>query len=396
MQKKIILLLGIVLAIALIGVSYTNISKTEKEEKIEEIVDMEENQEMISLQEAREHIERLMEQGKNGSYQNLVFEEFTPAITSEDAVCTLQIEKPKRYHDLENKSLVEAQVEVLKQFYGDNLDMKEVVEWQTQLPYKKAIKKFENGTYPSEEIPYLTYHKAEFHGQVSGGINSLWIDLGMEGALPDSENMLDKKYYAFGSEEELATCYETSNKKMSVKEAIAEVEKYFNENFPIPLESEERYCVSEVGIIKQKSGTYAFDFGVRRAYHGVLFEYAPSGTYAYKTEEQIDAMEVLLTGEAEIPFFNGMELNNKITVTDTSKEILDPIAAVDYVSKKIGNFTTYEFYGMELAYQSVMDENGICTATPVWMLLLRNQTDDKETRFYVNVATGELSSRVME
>ena len=47
MQKKIILLLGIVLAIALIGVSYTNISKTEKEEKIEEIVDMEENQEMI-------------------------------------------------------------------------------------------------------------------------------------------------------------------------------------------------------------------------------------------------------------------------------------------------------------------------------------------------------------
>ncbi len=395
MRKKIMVVLGIMLVIAILGVSYMNTSKTKKEEKVEEIVVSEEKEEMVSLQTARENLNSLMEEGKKGAYRNLVFEEFTPAITSEDAIYTLQIETPTRYHDMENESLVETQVEVLKQFFGEDMDMNALVEWNTQQSYQELMEEFENGTYSSEQIPYMVYDKDELHGQVSGGISSLWMDLGIEGAMPDDENALDKKYYAFGAEKDLATCYKTSNKKMSVKEAIAEVENYFNENLPIPLESDERYCVSEVEVIKQEDGTYAFEMFVRNSYHGVLFEFELLGA-DYGVNQEADRMVVLLEGEGEIPFFNGMSLNNKITVIDTKKEILDPIAAVDYVSKKIGDSTVYDLYGMELAYQSIRGEDGICTATPVWMLLLRRQTDDKETRFYVNASTGELSSRVVK
>lgn len=394
MKKKLIACIIVLAAILLVSVFVV----TDRKEKTEEKIVTEEMDGMMTLQEVRDSLPALMEKMKNGGFSNLEFDQFIPAVTDKDEIYNLSIKYPERYRNYDNKKLVEEQIKVLKAFYGEELDYDCITDWQKERPsYKKLMKSIEDGTYNSERVPYIVYDKGEgkIHAQVEGGLTSLWIDTGTKGVSPSGNyKVLDKTYYKYATDGSLEEKYQTEDGEMSVAQAVEELEKYFNEDFPIENDGGFQYRASKIQVLEMKKGIYGFDIGYRRAYDGVLFEYEDSGTVGMRPEETADMTESLLTGKGKVPFFNGFVGNAVVTHEgEAVKRVVSPENALQFISQKIGNNTTYHVSGMELSYKEVMKE-GYSEATLVWKVDTSNKTDKKKTIFYVNAVTGELISRV--
>lgn len=394
-MKRKLIGIGTICIIIAIGI-LTLISKQEKvkEQQLRETV----KKENMSLQEVRDSVEAFMEKGKAGEYRNLTFDTFTPAITEKDCIYKLSINYPDRYKNYDDEKLLETQMNVLKSFYGEDIDLSYVSNYMENISYEKMKKQMKEGNYESKSVPFLVYHKDEIHAQVDGGISSLWVDMGeLKGNIPrENYKIEDKLYYRYAADASLKDSYQTKSGKMTVEQAITELETYFNDNFPIEKNSEERYKADRIRILKIKDNQYAFDIGYRREYDGVLFEYEDSGTMGIAVQDQMDMSEAVVAEEGKVTFFNGFNMNSEIVRGgEEIKTVISLDRALGYIAEKLGNETEYHVTGIELAYKETLKKEG-SEAVPVWKFCLRNQTDNKVTFFYVDVVTGELSSRTRE
>lgn len=388
-NKLMIIIISIFLLILIAAVGMF-INKSKEEKELESI--LKEGTTFVNLQEAREQMIQVMEKAKDGTYRNMKFKEFIPVITEENYVAAVTVTTPNAEMTVDS---IDNQVKVLETFFGENLDTNFLYDNMENLDLETLKEKVANGTY-SSDFCFLLYMKDEYYGQVDNGINSLWIDKGIEGVTPSVEKRIDKEYYVASSDGSLEDTYNTSTGEMSVKEAIQAVETYFNEEFPIEINNQIQYKVIKVWVLEKENGEYAFEFGIRRAYKGVGFEYAIPGTFAYGEKDSIDMITAYMEGKDNILFFNGLGIDRIVEETETYEKIISPEKALAYVSEKIGNESTYEITGMELSYTTIeIDGETITESTPVWMIFAINETTDQATRFYVDVITGEVSARIM-
>lgn len=413
MRRKILttsILLFFLILIAGIGITY---HKARQEEGIENILKgkkdtdsqvfpRKEKLDLHTLPEIRDSVDDFLEKGKSGQFRNLVFGEFYPVITSENSVCAITTRLSRGEKTL--KSLDNA-LEVLHTFYGNSLDTDYIRNWNIEGEKLEDMRKeMAAGTFdPGMDRGFLlVFHKDEYHAQVDSSCSVMWIDTGMKGVTPSGENLLNKEYYRESTDGSLKDTYLTRTGEMSVVEAIRQAEDYFNRDFPLEAEKEIEYRVSTVYIFKLEEGKFGFDFGMRRSYRGVPFEYVSSGTYAYGEREYVDMMDAVLEGDKNITYFSGFIRNNIVDIDETYEKILSPETAMEYVSEKIGDATVYNVTGMELSYASrykektgVTDADRTIIHSPVWTILAENKSDGHKTRFYVDVITGETTSRVM-
>ncbi len=405
MRKKILtvsVLLFALIILAGVGISYR---KAGKEKRTEEIVKgetdtsgQEENDKLRTLPEIRDGVDAFLKKGKEGQFRNISFGGFTPVVTSEESVDKITLRLPRGEKTME---ALDSAMEVLKTFFGDKLDRDYItnmnVGGEKLDEYEKEIR--EETSDPNMGM-LLVFHKDEYHAQVDSSCSVLWIDTGIEGVTP-SGDYLDKEYYAGAADGSLNDSYKSSSGEMTVGEAVQKTEDYFNKDFPLEPEKYVKYRVFDGYAVKQEDGTYGFDFGMRREYKGMPCESAWSGTSAYDGKDSFDIMEAYLDGNGKVSFFNGFSRNNLVEVTETYEKILPPETAMEYVAEKIGDATEYEVTAMELSYtledkvEGGIDEDRTEYGTPVWMIRAMNQSDGHETRFYVNVITGETKSRVM-
>lgn len=415
-KKKAIFITGvsfIILLILLIVVSKYNADQNAGSGMVAEEsdgADTEANARIQSLQEVRDTIEQVIAEGKTGIYPHLTFADFTPIVTAEDTISTLTITYPFRYHDLDNKALAEKELEALQAIFPEGMDMDCVYDQSTDgETYDEMMARIEDGTYGTRinemsgelenGIPYLSYSEeakgSPVHGQIDWGISYVWI----RKKWANIDHYLEQEYYAQAADGSLEDAYTIEEGSITIQQVIDAVEQFYNEDFPIPYESEERYRVASVRVGQRTDGTHVFSAGVSRTYRGVVFEYVHSGTFSYGLNERVDMLTADLHPDGTIPFYVN-SFNHIITEEDSITEIISPAWALQSVSEELAENTEYLVTGMELSYQESYcgkdDETGavITTAVPVWKIILSNQTDGRDTFFYVNVVTGKITSRV--
>lgn len=403
MQKKLLTATACMIAIlVIIGIAVTN-RTSEDSQQVEQILqdDSEEETALVSLEEVRKEADAVIEAGRNGEYRNLKFNEIQPLITEEDQIYSIKVTDPNVPATEENldkaldmmqilleESIDERLITVTMPLDSglDRITVEELREW-----IQSQDEKYTGDGY------WLLYLNDEQCAQTNSYMSSLWIDRGIEGTTLSGENELDQVYYAGAMDGSLQDVYETASGEMSVEEAIEQVEKYFNHEFPISLSGEIEYRVARVYILKMPDGTYAFDCAMRRSYGGVLFENANSGVMLQEGDEEYDMMEAVLDRKNHALFFNGVACNMNVEKIQEISKVIPLERAAEYISQKIGDNTVYTVKEIELAYMGkyVEPEDGRSyeTLTPKWIFFMTNETSGRDIRFYVDVVTGEVETR---
>lgn len=358
-----------------------------------------------SVAEAHTKVQEILEKGRSGAYEHLIFSEFEPIVTDEDSMSVLEVELPNRYHDLGAKELAEKELEVLQKFFPEGMDMNRVfdqtVGYET---YAKMMERIENGMYGTElnpylnevesGIPYLNYNieteEETIHGQINGGINYTFVCK----RNPSVDHYV-ATYYAQNRDGSLEDTYELEEGTITVQEVKERIERFFNEEFPIPYESESRYRVASVSVGERTDGTLIFTGDARRIYHGVVFESGIDASYGMA--EYVDSMSADLFTDGQVLNFTNV-MNEQITqMGDPIRRILSLDWALTAIGERLAENTDYTVEGIELAYQctnQMIPGRDVKTAAPVWYIRLRNRTDDRLTVFYVDVSTGKISRRI--
>lgn len=347
----------------------------------------------VAVSKAKNDINMVMTQGENQEYNNLNFEHITPIIPETDYVCDVTVTYSGDNNPL-TKDNVKEKIEVFKAFYGEDIDLKDTridtFEGKTLQEY------LEDGTEENEGEDNVWHHflyiKDEDYGQISS--SSLWIDMGFEGTCPDFSTDSNKIYYVGGSN--LNDTYNTLSGEMSVQDAIDNVEDYFNKNFPINMNTELEYKAFRVAVQKEDNNLYSFLVFIRHSYNGISFESAYEGNSAYQSNEHSELAKVVLAGADKITFFNSVVINQKVEEGERTNVIVSLDTALRKISESLGNNSEYRVKEIELGYDATADyENGKIFGKPAWIVYTDNLTDTKETRFYVDVRTGEVHARVM-
>lgn len=389
-NKKLLVVIGI---LAIIFILYSVVTTNKKKNKEQKVI----MKKQVTLKQAKEEKKTLIANGTNGKYENLHFKDFKFDDSFGDSVYKLKLEYPLKYGNMELKEVLQEQVKTLKCFYGDKLDMDYVFD-QSVVGDQFCVveEQIENGTYPKDQLPYLVYHKGEYHAQVDAGISALWIDIGLDGITEMNDSTtLEKIYYPYDSKKRLQKTYTTEDGKVSVKEVIEMAENYFNEEFPIKQTKKELHRVVNVKIIEKEDKKHAFQLALTREYDGVKFETATSGTSAYKLNEGVDMTEAIMDGNGTVLYFSGYCCNTKYT-EERLENILSPTAAMQSISDHIGENSSYEVDSMGLIYtEREMVDCEYNVATPVWQVKVTNEVDQKQTYFYVDVENGDVASRVI-
>lgn len=385
--------------IVIAGVIVINYEKEQKQD-IEQIIQDESEQDdvLVSLETVRKEAVSLIEKGKNGEYRNLQFDDFNPLITEADQIYRIKVSTLDVEATEEN---LETVLDTIQKFYEEPiLEDQITVNSFDGISVDELRKEIQEQNEEYTRGYYLCYLNGEQYAQINNCMSSLWIDLGLVGVAPSSEDLLDKVYYPEATDGSLEDVYETESGALSVEEAIEQVENYFNNEFPVSTSGEMEYRVARVYILKMSDDKYAFDFAMRRSYGGVPFESANSGTCAYEPDEVMDLTEAVLDKEDHVIFFNGYEPKQDIEEIQEISKVISPERATEYLSRKIGDNTTYIVKGIELSYtgkRTLLEEDGVMeeVMTPEWTFLTVSDTNGKEIRFYVDAVTGEVSTRQM-
>lgn len=348
----------------------------------------------VLVSDAKKDAQALISDMKNKEYKNLVIKDIRPIVPDTDYVCDVNVIYKGDNNPL-TKENIEEKIEWMKDFFGEDIDLNDIridsFEGESLQSYMdncdENIKK-EDGNYH-----HFLYIKDDEYGQITD--NDLWIDTGFKGTSPDYYPDTDKIYYVGGNN--LDDTYNTLSGKMSVQEAIDDVEKYFNENFPIDMNTLLEYKAYCITVQKGDNDCYSFIANMRHSYNGILFESAHEGTSAYGQNGYSELTKAVLIGADNINFFNAVTINQKVEEKEKEYKIVSLDTALSNIAKAIGENSQYKVKQIELGYDATIDyDEEIVFGKPAWIIYADNESDTRETRFYVDVRTGEVHARVME
>ncbi|MBD5553797.1 MAG: hypothetical protein HDQ95_00200 [Roseburia sp.] len=404
MQKKLLIVAACMIAIlVVVGIAVTS-QTSENRSQIAQILqeNSEEKTALVSLEEVRKEADVVIEAGRNGEYRNLQFDEIRPLITEEDQIYQIKVYSSSVPVTEEN---LQKALDMLETLLKEPIDEKRVEVIMSpvglgRISVEKLREEIQNQNEDYMEGWYTLFYlneELEQCAQIDSAINSLWIDRGMEGTSPMRENELDQVYYIGMTDESLQDVYETVGGRMSVAEAIEQVESYFGDEFPTHLLGDMEYQVARIYILKMPDGKYGFDCAMRRSYKGVPFEHANSGTAIQERDDVHELAKAVLDREEHVLFFNGIACNRNVEKIEEISKVISLERATEYISQKIADNTVYTVKEIELSYMGKKgtDEDGNYYElwTPKWIFFTTNGTSGKDVRFYVDVMTGEVETR---
>lgn len=190
---------------------------------------------------------------------------------------------------------------------------------------------------------------------------------------------------------------------ISVKDAIAYVEDFMNNKLPYEKASDALIEVAKVDVFEVAEGKRCFEFSIRRKYSGLVFEYGPvNSSGAEMLNYPWDSGKVIMTNVNDIDEILGTNFGIHIEQENTAmKEIISMESAIQILSEKAGQNSRYCVESIEMAYRQVVTDridNSYLVkmdCVPVWKILCRNDNDQKETVFYVDMKTGQLTYRYL-
>lgn len=364
----------------------------------------EENNHLITLAQVRSEIDSTMEKAKSGGYDKLTFADFTPIVTEEDVITDVkEIAKEPDSEEKTSGECIKEQYQWLCELTGEKVDKSKIKDGKTDMTFKEAEKRAEDGTYPegvvdNARMPYLIYKANE---DEDGYEQGFWIESGDRPwkvvlRRTSSEDLTFVKEYRTNlTDEELSDSYELEDGSCTIKDAIEWAEKYENEVKPRKPGKDMKIISSTVMVYKRENGKYLYHFGMRRSYKGITFQQAFQGVSVDSQQYNFDMSDLKMVDQKYPAFFEGTTANETfIPEGESYDKIISLDRAFTILSTRIGENTKCEVKSAELSYCSYLaeeestEESGFYEERhdkPVWKIEVENKTDDKLSIFYIGV-----------
>lgn len=363
------------------------------------------------LQKQKETVNTLKEQ-----FSNLNLKETQFIFPEVQFVYRLSIKGVYPYqNETDVWQLVEKELEFIRHYRQEELDEEDLFDCGNGISYQEMQEDIKQDVFfeKHKEYPSLVYSKdvsgAEeipyFYTHVFADFNTIWFDKGKIYALldqkysgePDSVCRVLEEYSINAMENKE---YTLADGKIMIAEAVAFVEKYFRDQLPYETNPEVDMKVQNVKVLEVTGDISALQFQITRSYGGIPFEAdGLEGSTTDIATHRKDRAMAFMVEKGDIDVYCGTDNGNTDMIEKTGEEIRKIISAesaLNIISDEIGSNSDYDILKMEIVYRrkivnQVMMEGTEYIGIPCWKITGKNNTDGKETYFYVGLQDGELS-----
>lgn len=366
---------------------------------------------LVTFSELRKTAAGDMEKVKNGIYGNIKIGNIVPNIPNVDEVYKIKLSRPepkfktvKAFRDYFKKIAAEL-------LEKDNIDDQYIyfLDSNGERVYYKDAKDSVLGVNASNHMIVYTNTKDNQHMYMFDPICGLWVNKGkamsfdkeyiakgeIDGWSPHASFHTVKKYILTSGTADTSDEYNLLDGKVSVRDAVSYVEKYFNSGLPYETNKEIKTKIWRVDAMQINKNTYGYFMHMRREYGGLPFDYVNEGAYLSETKRDFDGRQALTIEKNKVDFFVGEENNRVATHEGGAITKILPLSEVfKALSKKLTQQTNFEVSSVELIYSENCTDvlNGPTEATPIWKIVAQNTKDTSYIGFYVDIQTGKVSS----
>lgn len=402
-NKKRILLIATVICVLLV---FMVLILPKDNEDIEEIGA---ESSLVSVEQAMASFNTSIDQA---NYANLNIHDFKVSLDNVKTIHNIRLLKNNKYEDNTFLDDFERMNKVIDNFFNEDFDKSYITatfasipnrQEDIVVPYNRIEKQCVSSSYDDARIVYLfgnNTSKGGYMVQTDKTLSITWLSRYGFGDIHPATMDYSKMYKYISCQRQ------NEDIKIKLKDGEIDLSKleekvlsYVNQDFVQEIPENISYGVSDVRIIDLENYEGAC-FKLRRIYKDVPFEYgsniasgefidrylADSATIGYVESSRPDTI---------VSFGN---TNIIVEETDTITEMLPVDKALDILSKKIGENSTYNVHYIELVYRHTVlvddlkdDECGVLR--PMWKFTTKNKIDDKYTIFYVDVVTGDITQR---
>lgn len=413
MKKKSIIFILLLVSVFIVGYISFNLFNNKTDKSVQDNNTVKNNKiEYIGIDEL-----------KNGGYDSNKIKEYkynnisydnnlSVIIPSVDKINEISVKGVYPYKNIKDPvELVDEEIKFIKHYIGTDYDEKYLYD-MSGLEYKEMIEKIKEGTYfdkDNKEMPGLTYYiedesKPYKYAHVYAGFNIIWFDKGeiysleKDNKSAEPENVFEviKEYELDGNIDDE---YQLKDGTATIRKAIERTEKYFNEELPYETNKEVKMKVCHVKVLKVSDDLNILQFYLAREYQGIPFEY---GGTVWDTDSDDkyskDRAIAYMINTDDMDVYCGTYDGNtdRVEAKDNLIEnIVSPEEALNIVSDKIGNNSSYTITKIEVIYRlkiinDTLSEGTEHTGIPCYKITGINSNDSKETYFYVEMKNGNI------
>lgn len=402
-KKKTYILLALILSTGIVIGMTLILMQSKESNKLDRVYD---------LETVKKNCERDIAKAANGKYNNLKLSNVVVDIDDIDELYQIDVEENDDYRNksmVENFELVKA---TINKFFGDDFDLSvvdvtffDINEQPLEtMPFVKVdetiLNKKESGS--KYFLAFGDARKNDGKGflQIDSNLFNVWFSRGnIQATFPMYAYDIKQVYNLTINKSEITDVVHLSDGEITIKDAVDFVEDYLNNDLPYEKNKEFIYEVAEVRVL-DVDGQDALGFCVRKQYKNIPFDYVDAVTSGeFNSTYWDDRGQLCMIETEEIDNICGLggDRYNVIKSTDKIEKIISVDGALQAVSKEIGDNSVYDVYGIELIYQFTEDSEDNTLAKYSgrikWKITSRNQNDDKETLFYVDVESGAVENR---
>ena len=357
-------------------------------------------------------------------YKNLVMDDFQVSVPENVDLKHIIVKGTENQYTIESTEflkLLESLIQVLKGYFGDNIDVTKVQvevfkgdDIQDYYYTSDFIQDIKSGKFDGKQFNMIWYENESQYFHIFYDMTYLYVYKGesdhkVKGASFSKQSEFaqciakpERIYYRDALDGSLEDEYQLYDGKMSIADGIKCVEEYLNGDLYIPKEKNLKRIVEKVYVYELADNVYEYYFTFRRSYDGIRFDVAQDGMAVNSNSDNygvtFDRGAIGMFECNKIEVFYSLDFNNDIEeVGDTVKSVISLQDAMDQVSKKaseINEAAIYQIHSIELSYRlrQLVEDETKSEGYPVWKVETTNQQDNTILVFYVNVETGEVET----
>ena len=405
-DKKVVILIICILAIVIVVINAKFGGSTQKDN-----IGKTKNVDMVFKQ-----LEDDVNNAKSGKYANLKIKNLNIDVKNTEDLYQINIIPNYDYTKNTYKENVEAVKSVINTFYGENINTDAAMVYipaanedddMTEYSFQDFQKLVDEDKISGDGY-FLVFKDNRENGekgflQIDPSLVSIWLSKGELESTSPMYGYNTKKVYNFTLNENVSEDkVMLKDGEITIEEAKNFIENYLNNSLPYKKNDEFKYEVAEIRIL-DADGQDAIGACVRKKYNEIPFDYIDGTTEGiYNSDFWDDRGELCMAKTNEIDNICGLG-GDTYFVEKYGKKIKKMYSfddALKIVSDSIGENSVYDIYGAEIIYQftpvNKKDNDGEVSKYKgrlQWKIVARNENDDKDTWFYVDIETGKLSHR---
>lgn len=405
-NKKVVILIICILAVVIVAINVKFGGNTQKDN-----IGKTKNVDMVFKQLGDD-----VNNAKSGKYANIKIKNLNIDVKNTEDLYQINIIPNYDYTKNTYKENVEAVKSVINTFYGENINTDAAMvyipaanedEDMTEYSFQDFQKLVDEDKIRGDGY-FLVFKDNRENGekgflQIDPSLVSIWLSKGELESTSPMYGYNTKKVYNFTLNENVSEDkVMLKDGEITIEEAKNFIENYLNNSLPYKKNDDFIYEVAEIRIL-DADGQDAIGACVRKKYNEIPFDYIDGTTEGiYNSDFWDDRGELCMAKTNEIDNICGLG-GDTYFIEKYGKKIKKMYSfddALKTVSDSIGENSVYDIYGAEIIYQftpvNKKDDDGEVSKYKgrlQWKIVARNENDDKDTWFYVDIETGKLSHR---